>query len=70
LSDKKTYETEGNLVNAFVAAKVFPKNVVEAAVSVALDRMAGNKDGKSLDERLDEAMTRHCELYATKKRIE
>lgn len=67
MSEKKE-ETEGNLVTAFVAAKVFPKNVVEAAVGTALDRLAGNKDGKSFGERLDDAMTRDCEPYATKKR--
>jgi hypothetical protein len=67
MADKKE-ETEGNLVTAFVAAKVFPKNVVEAAIGAALDRLSGNKDGKSFGQRLDEAMTRDCEPFATKKR--
>jgi hypothetical protein len=65
MSDKKD-ETEGNLVTAFVAARVFPKNVIKAG----LITFFGSKDGTSFGEKLDELMTRDCEPYATKKRRE
>lgn len=68
MSDKSKDETEGNLVTAFVAAKVFPKNVVIAGAKTVVNKLTGNNDRRTFGERLDDLMERDCEPFATKKR--
>ena len=63
MADDNKDEWEGNLATAFVAATVFPKNVVLAAFASVVG-------GKPFGEALDDLMERDCKPFGTKKRSE